>query len=86
MFQCGFCEQNTLRVPLAVVSATNLPTTKDEEQGNSLLRWLGVGNKGNGESVQHWAAIVRNMLKRSRLATLVCWRYGLLVEQNFPLK
>ena len=45
-FSLDFCEQNTLRVPLAVVSATSLPTTKDEEQGNSLLRWLGVGNKG----------------------------------------
>lgn len=66
-FSLDFCEQNTLRVPLAVVSATNLPTTKDEEQGNSLLRWLGVGNKGDGENVQHWAVIVRNMFKEEQV-------------------
>ena len=66
-FSLDFCEQNTLRVPLAVVSATSLPTTKDEEQGNFLLRWLGVGNKGGAENVQHWAVIVRNMFKEEQI-------------------
>lgn len=66
-FSLDFCEQNTLRVPLAVVSATSLPTTKDEEQGNFLLRWLGVGNKGSAENVQHWAVIVRNMFKEEQI-------------------
>lgn len=66
-FSLDFCEQNTLRVPLAVVSATSLPTAKDEEQGNLLLRWLGVGSKNNGENVQHWAVIVRNMFKEEQV-------------------
>jgi hypothetical protein len=65
-FSLDFCEQNTLRVPLAVISATSLPTAKDVEQGNLLLRWLGVGSKNNGENVQHWAVIVRNMFKEEQ--------------------
>ena len=66
-FSLDFCEQNTLRVPLAVVSATSLPTAKDVEQGNLLLRWLGVGGKNDGENVQHWAVIVRNMFKEEQV-------------------
>jgi len=62
-FSLDFLEKNTLRVPVAVVSATNLPTTKDEEQGNFLLRWLGIGNKRDADQVQHWAVLVRNMFK-----------------------
>ena len=66
-FSLDFCEQNTLRVPLAVISATSLPMARDEEQHNSLLRWLGVKNKGNAENVQHWAVIVRNMFKEEQV-------------------
>ena len=62
-FSLDFLEQNTLRVPVAVVSTTSLPTTKDEEQGNFLLRWLGIGSKGDAEQGQHWAVLVRNMFK-----------------------
>src|SRR5205085_1976052 len=43
-FSLDFCEQNTLRVPLAAIGSTVLPTAKDTETGNSLLRWLGIGS------------------------------------------
>ena len=69
-FSLDFCEQNTLRVPLAVVSATSLPTTKDEDRVNFLSRWFGIGNKGNesnANNVQHWAVIVRNMFKEEQI-------------------
>ncbi|MFL5654326.1 MAG: hypothetical protein ACJ8CB_09130 [Ktedonobacteraceae bacterium] len=66
-FSLDFCEQNTLRVPLAVVGATSLPTAKDTEEGSSLLRWLGIGGKKDAANVQHWAVIVRNMFKEEQV-------------------
>src|SRR5947209_1478530 len=44
-FSLDFCERNMLRIPLAVVGATSLPTAKDTEAGSSLLNWLGIGGK-----------------------------------------
>src|SRR5205085_4755966 len=58
-FSLDFCEQNTLRVPLAVVGATSLPMARDAEERRSLLRWLGIGGKKDAGNVQHWAVIVR---------------------------
>src|SRR5947209_2237316 len=67
-FSLDFCEQNTLRIPLAAVGSTLLPTTKDAEHGNNLLRWLGVGGKKDtATNVQHWAVIVRNMFKEEQV-------------------
>src|SRR5438046_4208966 len=42
-FSLDFCEKNILRVPLAAVGSTFLPSEKDAEARNSLLRWLGIG-------------------------------------------
>jgi hypothetical protein len=66
-FSLDFCEQNTLRVPLAVVGATSLPTARDAEERSSLLRWLGIGGKKDAANVQHWAVIVRNMFKEEQV-------------------
>lgn len=66
-FSLDFCEQNTLRVPLAVVGATSLPTARDAEERSSLLRWLGIGSKKDAGNVQHWAVIVRNMFKEEQV-------------------
>ncbi len=66
-FSLDFCEQNTLRVPLAVVGATSLPMARDAEEGSSLLRWLGIGGKKDAANVQHWAVIVRNMFKEEQV-------------------
>jgi hypothetical protein len=68
-FSLDFCEQNTLRVPLAVVGATSLPTARDAEEGSSLLRWLGIGGKKGAADVQHWAVIVRNMFKEEQVGS-----------------
>ncbi len=66
-FSLDFCEQNTLRVPLAVVGATSLPTAKDTEAGSSLLRWLGISGKKDAANAQHWAVVVRNMFKEEQV-------------------
>jgi len=66
-FSLDFCEQNTLRVPLAVVGATSLPAARDAEERSSLLRWLGIGGKKDAANVQHWAVIVRNMFKEEQV-------------------
>jgi hypothetical protein len=66
-FSLDFCEQNTLRVPLAAIGSTVLPKAKDTETGNSLLRWLGIGGKKDAANVQHWAVIVRNMFKEEQV-------------------
>lgn len=60
-FSLDFCEQNVLRVPLAAVGVTRLPT---EESQNILTRWLKLGNNGH---VQHWAVIVRNMFREEQI-------------------
>src|SRR5712691_5447480 len=44
-FSLDFCEQETLRVPLAAVSTTHLPTAKDDDLTRHLLHWLGIGGK-----------------------------------------
>jgi len=56
-----------LRIPLAVVGATSLPTAKDTEAGSSLLHWLGIGGKKDAANAQHWAVIVRNMFKEEQV-------------------
>ena len=66
-FSLDFCEQNTLRIPLAVVGRTSLPTAKDSEAGSNLLRWLGIGGRKDGDNTQHWAIIVRNMFKEEQV-------------------
>ena len=66
-FSLDFCEQNMLRIPLAVVGATSLPTAKDTEAGSSLLHWLGIGGKKDAANAQHWAVIVRNMFKEEQV-------------------
>ncbi len=66
-FSLDFCEQNMLRIPLAVVGATSLPKAKDTEAGSSLLHWLGVGGKKDAANAQHWAVIVRNMFKEEQV-------------------
>ena len=70
-----------MRVPLAVVSATNLPMAKDEEQGNNLLRWLGIGNKRDAAQVQHWAVLVRNMFKEEQMGNPGLLEVGLLFKR-----
>ncbi len=67
-FSLDFCEKNVLRVPLAAVGSTVLPTEKSDAAGINLLRWLGLsGKKGAETSVQHWAVIVRNMFKEEQV-------------------
>ena len=67
-FSLDFCEKNVLRVPLAAVGSTVLPTEKSGAAGINLLRWLGLsGKKGAETSVQHWAVIVRNMFKEEQV-------------------
>src|SRR6266536_3328612 len=66
-FSLDFCEKNVLRIPLAVVGATSLPTAKDTEAGSSLLHWLGIGGKKDAANAQHWAVIVRNMFKEEQV-------------------
>ena len=66
-FSLDFCEQNMLRIPLAVVGATSLQTAKDTEAGSSLLHWLGIGGKKDAANAQHWAVIVRNMFKEEQV-------------------
>jgi hypothetical protein len=66
-FSLDFCEQNMLRIPLAVVGATSLPTAKDTEAGSSLLHWLGIGGKKDAANAHHWAVIVRNMFKEEQV-------------------
>lgn len=65
-FSLDFCEKNVLRVPLAAVGSTLLPTEKSGETGMNLLRWLGIGAKKDA-NVQHWAVIVRNMFKEEQV-------------------
>jgi hypothetical protein len=65
-FSLDFCEKNVLRVPLAAVGSTLLPTEKSGETGMNLLRWLGIGGKKD-VNVQHWAVIVRNMFKEEQV-------------------
>ncbi len=67
-FSLDFCEKNVLRVPLAAVGSTFLPTEKDAEARSNLLRWLGIARKKDAElNVQHWAVIVRNMFKEEQV-------------------
>lgn len=67
-FSLDFCEKNVLRVPLAAVGSTFLPTEKSGETGMNLLRWLGLGGKkGTEANAQHWAVIVRNMFKEEQV-------------------
>lgn len=66
-FSLDFCEKNTLRVPLAVVSATSLPVEKDSGAASNLLHWSGFGSKKDAANVQHWAVIVRNMFKEEQV-------------------
>jgi hypothetical protein len=65
-FSLDFCEQNVLRVPLAAVGSTALPTAQSSETGVNLLRWLGIGGK-KVANAQHWAVIVRNMFKEEQV-------------------
>jgi hypothetical protein len=65
-FSLDFCEQNVLRVPLAAVGSTALPTAQSSETGMNLLRWLGIGGK-KVANAQHWAVIVRNMFKEEQV-------------------
>ncbi len=66
-FSLDFCEQDTLRIPLAAVSSTHLPAAKDEDLTHQLLHWLGIGGKKDAAYVQHWAVIVRNMFKEEQV-------------------
>ena len=66
-FSLDFCEQNMLRIPLAVVGTTSLPAEKDTEAGSSLLHWLGIGGKKDAANAHHWAVIVRNMFKEEQV-------------------
>jgi hypothetical protein len=67
-FSLDFCEQNSLRIPLAVVGTTHLPMIKDGEAENTLLQWSGIADRNNDTaSVQHWAVIVRNMFKEEQI-------------------
>ncbi|GAC1657844.1 MAG: hypothetical protein NVS4B7_03960 [Ktedonobacteraceae bacterium] len=75
-FSLDFCEQNMLRIPLAVVGSTSLPRVKDVEAEKSLLRWLKFNAQEdeaayveNAETGQHWAVIVRNMFKEEQVAS-----------------
>jgi hypothetical protein len=64
-FSLDFCEKNVLRVPLAAISSTHLPNSKDTRSHKDLLHWLGLREKA--AHVQHWAVIVRNMFKEERV-------------------
>jgi hypothetical protein len=64
-FSLDFCEQNELRIPLAVVGSTSLPSGSNT---GALQRWLGLASKKEQErQVQHWAVIVRNMFKEEQV-------------------
>jgi len=72
-FSLDFCDQNVLRIPLAAVSTTTLPTLKDHEMQHHLVNWLGMGmgidsRTGTPAATsQHWAIIVRNMFKEEQV-------------------
>lgn len=56
-FSADFCEKNTLRIPLAAISATSLPS--------ELAR--AAAQPGSSVTTQHWAVIVRNMYKEEQV-------------------
>ncbi|HEV2581452.1 MAG TPA: hypothetical protein VGT44_11435, partial [Ktedonobacteraceae bacterium] len=58
-FSLDFCGNTTLRVPLAAISATALPSVA------SARRWFATA--GHLAPTQHWAVIVRNMYKEEQV-------------------
>src|SRR5712692_2442006 len=54
-FSLDFCEQDTLRIPLAAIGSTILPRGPD------------AGKKDSQANAQHWAVIVRNMFKEEQV-------------------
>jgi hypothetical protein len=59
-FSADFCEQNTLRIPLAAISATSLPRQlRGPSREASLPK--------SSADTQHWAVIVRNMYKEEQI-------------------
>jgi hypothetical protein len=64
-FSLDFCGQNTLRVPLAAISATTLPPALSAAVRN----WLGEAGKRNADDTtsQRWSVIVRNMYKEEQV-------------------
>lgn len=56
-FSLDFCEKNELRVPLAALMPTRLPSESTPQPGRT----------GRKAEVQHWAVIVRNMFKEEQI-------------------